>query len=257
VLNPKIKTLAPVREWEFRSRDEEIAYAKEHKIPIDVTKKSPYSIDKNLWGISIECGVLEDPFVEPPEDAFQMTTKVLGTKKPRYIEITFEKGIPVALDGVRREPVTLIMKLNELAGAYGIGRSDMVENRLVGIKSREVYEAPAAMVLVTAHKDLEALTLDRETTHFKEMVALKYADLIYYGLWYTPLKKALDSFIDATQKKVSGVIRMKLEPGNCITVGRKSKESLYKEELATYTEKDTFDQKLAKGFIEIWAMPYK
>lgn len=256
ILNSKIKTIAPVREWEFKSRDAEMCYAHEHNIPIDVTKKSPYSIDKNLWGISIECGVLEDPWQEPPEDAYQMTKKIKNLK-PRYIEIQFDSGIPIDLDGAYMEPVELIGKLNEIGGEYGIGRSDMVENRLVGIKSREIYEAPGATILVAAHKDLEALTLDRETAHFKDAVSLKYAEMVYNGLWFTPLKRALDTFVNETQKKVTGTIKMKLEPSNCITVGRKSPYSLYKESLATYTEKDKFDQKLAKGFIEIWGMPYK
>ncbi|MCX5716272.1 MAG: argininosuccinate synthase, partial [Candidatus Omnitrophica bacterium] len=227
ILDPKIKTIAPVREWEFTSREAEIQYAKKNKIPIDVTKKSPYSIDKNLWGVSIECGVLEDPWTEPPEDAYQLTKGWLKNKKPRYLEIQFDSGVPIELNGAYMEPMEMLEELNKVGAEYGIGRSDMVENRLVGIKSREIYEAPAATILVNAHKDLEALTLDRETTHFKEAVALKYADLIYYGLWYTPLKKALDKFIDETQKTVTGTIRIKLEPGKCATVGRKSKFSLY------------------------------
>lgn len=255
-LNPKIKTIAPVREWEFKSREAEIEYAKRNHIPIDVTKKSPYSIDKNIWGISIECGVLEDPWVEPPEGAYQMTKKAPHIK-PRYIEIHFDSGMPIELDGAYMEPVELIQELNEIGGEYGIGRSDMVENRLVGIKSREVYEAPAAAILTTAHRDMEALTLDREMVHYKDTVSLKYAEMVYYGLWFTPLKKALDKFIDETQKHVTGTIRMRLEPSNCATVGRKSPYSLYKEALATYTEKDRFDPTLAKGFIEIWGMPYK
>lgn len=257
ILDPKIKTIAPVREWEFKSREEEIAYAKEKNIPIDVTRKSPYSIDKNLWGVSIECGILEDPWIEPPQDAYQLTKKAAKGLKPRYIELQFDGGLPTELDGAYMEPAELIAALNELGAQFGVGRADMVENRLVGIKSREVYEAPAATMLITAHKDLEALVLDRETAHFKEAISLKYADLIYYGLWFTPLKKALDKFVDETQKNVTGTIKMRLEPGNCVTVGRKSKYSLYKEDLATYTEKDKFDQKLAKGFIEIWGLPYK
>jgi argininosuccinate synthase len=258
ILDAKIKTIAPVREWEFASREAEIEYAKSKKIPIDVTKKSPYSIDKNLWGISIECGVLEDPWVEPPEDAYQITkARSKVARKPRYIKVHFDKGVPVELDGASMRPVGLINKLNELGSEFGIGRSDMVENRLIGIKSRELYEAPAATILVMAHKDLEALTLDRELTHFKDSISLKYAELIYYGLWYTPLKKALDKFIEETQKTVTGTIRMKLEPGRCSTVGRKSRFSLYKEDMATYTARDRFDQKLAKGFIELWGMPYK
>jgi len=257
ILGPKLKTIAPVREWEFGSREAEIRYAKVNRIPIDVTKKSPYSIDKNLWGISIECGALENPWTEPPENAYQLTKKAPGNKKAKYIEIEFSKGVPVKLNGKGMRPISLIAKLNALGAEYGIGRSDMVENRLVGIKSREVYEAPAAHMLLEAHKDLEALTLDRETAHFKDSVSLKYAELIYYGLWYTPLKKALDGFVNETQKRVSGTIRLKLGPGSCVTVGRKSRYSLYKEYLATYTEKDKFDPKLAKGFIEIWGMPYK
>jgi len=258
VLAPHLKTIAPVREWEFTSREAEIKYANANGIPIDVTKKSPYSIDKNLWGISIECGELEDPWVEPPEGAYQLTKgKLKSKKKPRYIDIHFDSGIPIELDGAYMKPVELLEELNAIGAEFGIGRADMVENRLVGIKSREVYEAPAAAILVPAHKDLESLTLDRELIHFKEVISLKYAELVYYGLWYTPLKNALDKFIDDTQKKVTGTVRIKLESGRCGTVGRKSKFSLYKEALATYTEKDRFDQKLAKGFIEIWGMPYK
>jgi argininosuccinate synthase len=258
ILDPKIRTIAPVREWEFASREAEMEYAKKKKIPIDVTKKSPYSIDRNLWGVSIECGILEDPWKEPPEDAYQLTKgNTKAAKKPKYLEIHFDSGIPVEIDGAYMKPLELLDELNELGADFGIGRSDMVENRLVGIKSREVYEAPAATILVTAHRDLEALTLDRETAHYKDRVSLKYAELVYYGLWYTPLKKALDAFIDQTQKVVTGTIKMKLEPGRCVTAGRKSKNSLYKEALATYTAKDKFDQKLAKGFIEIWALPYK
>jgi len=258
IMAPKLKTIAPVREWEFGSREEEIKYAKANKIPIDVTKKSPYSIDKNLWGVSIECGALEDPWVEPPESAYQLTRgKSTVRKKPRYVDIHFDSGVPIEIDGAYMEPVELIQELNELGAGFGIGRSDMVENRLVGIKSREVYEAPAATILIEAHKALEALTLDRETAHFKETIALKYAELIYYGLWYTPLKTALDRFIDETQKSVTGTVRIKVQPSSCAVVGRESKFSLYKESLATYTDKDKFNQKLAKGFIEIWGMPYK
>ncbi|MCM8782150.1 MAG: argininosuccinate synthase [Candidatus Omnitrophica bacterium] len=258
ILEPKIKTIAPVREWEFGSREDEIRYAQTNKIPIDVTKKTPYSIDKNLWGVSIECGVLENPWIEPPQEAYQLTKhQTKKQKKERYIEIHFEAGIPIKLDGAYMEPVELVNEVNNLGAEFCIGRSDMVENRLVGIKSREVYEAPAATILVAAHKDLEALTLDRETAHFKDVISLKYGEMIYYGLWYTPLKKALDKFVDETQRTVTGIIRMKLESGRCVTVGRKSTFSLYKEALATYTEKDKFDQRLAKGFIEIWGMPYK
>ncbi len=254
-LDPTLKVVAPVREWEFPSREAEMRYAKVNKIPIDVTKKSPYSIDKNLWGMSIECGVLEDPWKEPPKGAYQMTK--VKSKKPQYVNVKFNKGIPAGLNGKKLKPVDVIDRLNRIGGAYGIGRSDLVENRLVGIKSREVYEAPAAYILTEAHKALEALTLDRELAHFKSLVSLKYAELIYYGLWYTPLKEALDKFMDYTQKNVTGTLKLKLEGGSATVVGRKSPYSLYKAELATYSAKDKFNQRLAKGFIELWGLPYK
>ena len=257
-LDSGLKVIAPVREWEFASREAQIRYAKIRSIPIDVTKKSPYSIDKNIWGMSIECGVLEDPWKEPPNDVYQMTKNPSGSsKKAKYVTVSFKRGVPVALNGKKTKPLAIIEALNKAAGEYGIGRSDMVENRLVGIKSREIYEAPAAEVLTKAHKALESLVLDRELTHFKDAVSLKYSELIYYGLWYTPLKEALDKFIDYTQKNVTGTVKIKLEPGSATVVGRKSPHSLYKEELATYSEKDKFDQKLAKGFIELWGLPYK
>ena len=257
-LDSGLKVIAPVREWEFASREAQIRYAKTRSIPIDVPKKSPYSIDKNIWGMSIECGVLEDPWKEPPNDVYQMTKNPSGSsKKAKYVTVSFKRGVPVALNGKKTKPLAIIEALNKAAGEYGIGRSDMVENRLVGIKSREIYEAPAAEVLTKAHKALESLVLDRELTHFKDAVSLKYSELIYYGLWYTPLKEALDKFIDYTQKNVTGTVKIKLEPGSATVVGRKSPHSLYKEELATYSEKDKFDQKLAKGFIELWGLPYK
>ncbi|HQO37630.1 MAG TPA: argininosuccinate synthase [Candidatus Omnitrophota bacterium] len=258
ILDPKLKIIAPVREWEFKSREEEIEYAIKHRIPIDVTKKKVYSIDRNLWGISIEAGILENLDQEPPEDAYIMTKSPTGTSTyPKYIEIAFEKGVPKKLDGKLMGLKPMIKALNQLGGSYGIGRYDMVENRLVGIKSREIYEAPAATILYTAHKELEALTLDREVSHYKEMISLKYADLIYYGLWYSQLKHALDGFINVTQQHVTGSIKLKLFKGTCVAVGRKSPYSMYKKELATYGAEDTFDQKLAEGFIKIWGMPYK
>jgi argininosuccinate synthase len=257
-LDSSLEIWAPVREWEFKSRDEEIEYALRHNIPIDVTKKSPFSIDKNIWGVSVESGVLEDPNVEPPKESFQWTRGAEDRKlKDRIVEIGFEKGEPVSLDGKRLEPLKLIETLNHLGAQYGIGRMDMIENRLVGIKSRETYEAPAATILLQAHKDLESLVLDRELFHYKEGIALKYADLIYYGLWYTPLREALDAFIETTQKRVTGKVRVKLRKFNSHVVGRTSPYSLYKESLATYTEKDKFDQRLAKGFIDLWALPYR
>jgi argininosuccinate synthase len=257
-LDPGLKVLAPVREWELKTREEEIEYAKKNNIPIDTTRKKPYSIDVNLWGISIEGGRLEDPYYEPDEDIYQLTKGVDKAKaKPAYIEIDFKKGVPVKLDGKRYGGVALVLKLAKMAGEAGVGRSDVMENRLVGIKSREIYEAPAAWTLHAAHKALEALVLDRETAHFKEAVALKYAELVYYGLWYTPLKEALDKFVDATQERVNGTVRLKLHKGNCTVVGRKSPDSLYKKELATYGKGDIFDQSLAKGFIDIWGLPYR
>jgi argininosuccinate synthase len=257
-LDSRLEVIAPVREWEFPSRESQIRYALANKIPINVTKKSPYSIDKNLWGMSIECGRLEDPWAEPPKDIYQMTKDPQkAPKRPKYITIEFKKGTPAAINGKPAAALDLIKKLNDAGGEYGIGRADMVENRLVGIKSREIYEAPAAEILFNAHQALESLVLDRELSHFKAGVSLKYAELIYYGLWYTPLREALDSFIGYTQKKVSGSVKVKLEPGKATVVGRKSPHSLYKEELATYSEKDKFDQALAKGFIELWGLPYK
>lgn len=257
ILDPKLKCIAPVRVWEFKTREEEIDYAHKKNIPINVTKKSPYSIDKNVYGMSIECGILEDPWVEPPEDVYQITTSPMkAPNKPTYIEIDFEKGIPKKLNRKSYDSVSLIHKLNEIGGRNGVGRIDMVENRLVGIKSREIYEAPGGVILHTAHQELEALVLDRETFHYKQGVALKYADLIYYGLWETPLKKQLDEYVNKTQERVTGMIRLKLYKGNCTVAGRKSKYSLYKEQLATYGKKDIFDQKLAEGFIKIFGMPY-
>jgi argininosuccinate synthase len=257
ILDPKLEIIAPLRVWEFKSREEEIEYAHLNNIPIDVTKKKPYSIDRNIWGISIEAGVLEDLEQEPPEDAYLITkSPTQMSTYPRYIEIHFEKGIPKKINGKTYRPATLINQLNEIGGLHGIGRSDLVENRLVGIKSREIYEAPAATILYTAHKELESLVLDRELAHFKEIIALKYSELVYYGLWYSPLKAALDGFVNSTQKHVSGSVKLKLFKGSCVAVARKSAYSLYKKELSTYGKEDKFDQKLAEGFIKIWGMPY-
>ena len=223
-----------------------------------MTKKKPYSIDRNIWGISIESGVLEDLEQEPPEDAYMITKA--PAQQPfheKYIEISFEKGVPVKLNGEKTALKDLIPALNEIGGLHGVGRVDMVENRLVGIKSREIYEAPAGAILHTAHKDLESVVLDRELMHFKEMVSQKYAELVYYGLWYSPLKEALDAFVESTQSPVTGVIRLKLFKGTCVVVGRKSANSLYKKELSTYGKHDKFNQQLAEGFIKLWGMPYK
>ena len=257
-LDPSLKVLAPVREWELKTRSEEIEYAKNNLIPIDTTKKKPYSIDVNLWGISIESGKLEDPYHEPDEDIYQLTKGIdKAGGRAVYVEVEFKSGVPVKLNGKAMGGVELITKLAKIAGDAGVGRSDMIENRLVGIKSREIYEAPAGWTLHAAHKALEALVLDRETLHFKDLIAHKYAEMTYYGLWYTPLKCALDKFVDETQKKVNGTVRLKLHKGTCSVVGRKSPDSLYKKELATYEKGDVFDQSLAKGFIELWGLPYK
>lgn len=258
ILGPKLEIIAPVRGWEFKSREEEIEYARIHNIPIDVTKKKPYSIDRNIWGISIEAGILEDLEQEPPEGAYLITKDPnKGSSKPKYLEISFEEGVPKKIDGKTYNLKSLISRLNEIGGLYGIGRSDLVENRLVGIKSREIYEAPAATILYNAHKELENIVLDRETAHFKEIISLKYAELVYYGLWFSTLKMALDSFVSRTQTYVTGSIKLRLSKGNCVAVGRKSVYSLYKKEMSTYGAQDKFDQKLAEGFIKLWGMPYQ
>ena len=257
-LAPDLENLAPLRSWEFKSREEEIDYAAKHNIPILVTKENPYSIDENIWGTAIECGVLEDPMVEPPADAYQHT--VSPEQAPdvaEYVTIDFEKGIPVALNGVVMESVSLVKELNTIGGRNAIGRIDMIENRLVGIKSREVYEAPAGMILHAAHKELERITLDKAVAHYKTHISQEYANLIYNGLWFSPLREALQAFIDKTQEKVTGMVKMKLYKGNTIVSGRKSPYSLYDPELATYTAADQFDHKASEGFIKIYGLPYK
>jgi len=257
-LNPKIKVLVPLREWELKTRDDEIEYAKKHKIPVSITKKNPYSIDTNLYGTSTECGVLEDPWVGPPENAYRwVVAPEKAPNKPVYITIGFERGVPVRLNGRKMSPRRIIEKLNVLGGECGIGRIDMVENRLVGIKSREIYEAPAAVILLSAHREIESLTLDRETMHIKEMLAPRYAELIYYGLWFSTLRESLAAFIDKTQETVTGDVRLKLYKGNCIPVGRRSPYSLYDKSLATYDSGDQFNHEAAKGFIEIFGLPEK
>lgn len=257
LLDPSLEHIAPVRVWEFKTRDEEIDYAKKHKIPVSVTKKSPYSIDINIYGRSIECGILEDPWAEPPEEIYYYTiSPEKAPNKPTYVEIDFKNGTPVSLNSKNYEPLDLIKKLNEIGGNNGVGRVDAIENRLVGIKSREIYENPAGLILYLAHQELESLVLDRETAHYKQLISPKYAQLIYNGLWETPLKKQLDAYINETQRNVTGTVRLKLYKGNCIVTGRKSKFSRYKLNLATYGQKDSFDQKMAEGFLKLWAMPY-
>jgi len=257
-LNPKLQIIAPLREWEFKTREEEIEYAREHNIPVDATKASPYSIDKNIWGIAIEAGILEDAWREPPEDAYVMTRGLDKVPaKPRYVIVEFENGVPVKVDGKRMALVALIEHLNEVAGTYGVGRFDQIENRLVGIKSREVYEAPAAHLLLIAHTELENLVMDREFLHYKKVLSEKYAEMVYYGLWFSPLKQALDAFFANNQKRVTGRIRLKLDRGHCTPVGRESKFSLYHEKLATYSKGDAFDREMAAGFLKLWGLPYE
>lgn len=256
-LNPDLEVLAPVREWKW-SRDEEIDYAQKHGIPITINLDSPYSIDQNLWGRSNECGILEDPWAAPPEGAYDLTNPLEKTPDtPEIIEITFEKGKPTAIDGIQYSLSDLILHLNEVAGQHGVGRIDHVENRLVGIKSREVYECPGAVTLLKAHKELEDLTLVKEVAHFKPIVEQKMAELIYNGLWFSPLKEALDAFLQETQQNVTGVVRVKLFKGHAIVEGRKSPYSLYDENLATYTKADEFDHDAAVGFINLWGLPTK
>ena len=253
-LFPQLKHVAPIREWGL-SREQEIEYAKRHGIPVPVEKKSPYSYDTNLWGKSAEAGPLEDPWVEPPDDVHQWTKDPEeAPQAPAYVEIAFEQGRPVALEGEKLAPAALIGRLNALAGAHGVGRIDMIENRLVGIKSRETYECPAAVVLLAAHREMESLCLERELAHYKRVLELKYSELVYYGLWYSPLRRALDAFMEESQQTVTGTVRIKLHKGNCMAVGRKSPHSLYRYELATYDEADRFDHTAAKGFIQLWGM---
>jgi len=256
-LNPSLKVVAPVREWGM-TRDEEIKYAEENGIPIPVDLDNPFSIDANIWGRACEAGVLEDPWAEAPEAAFDWTNPIeLTPDAAEYVEIEFEQGVPVALNGEKLPLVQLIETLNALGGKHGVGRIDHIENRLVGIKSREVYENPAALILINAHKELEFLTLTREVSQFKTQVEQQMAKIIYEGLWYSPIKPALDAFINETQKTVTGTIRVKLHKGNHTVVGRKSPFSLYNEELATYSKGDAFDHNAAVGFIKIWGLPTK
>jgi argininosuccinate synthase len=257
-LAPELKVLAPLREWEFKSREEEIVYCERHGIPVSATKKNPYSIDENLWGTAIECGILEDPMVEPPQDAYQRTVAPEDApNKATYVSIEFKEGVPTGLNGKKMDGVSLIEELNKIAGANGIGRIDLVENRLVGIKSREVYEAPAAVTLHFAHTELERLTLDKEVFHYKSKLSDDYATLIYNGLWFSPLKKAMDGFINETQKNVTGLVKVRMYKGNLTVGGRTSPYSLYDTQLATYTVDDTFDHSAAEGFIKIYGLPLK
>lgn len=255
---PGLEVIAPVREWELTTRESEIDYAKAKNIPIEQTRKKIYSIDKNLWGISVEGDKLEDPAEEPGLDTFIGVTPVeKAPATPAYVKLVFSKGVPVAIDGKKLSGTEIVQKLNIIAGRHGVGRVDMLEDRLVGIKSREVYEAPASTVLYAAHTALEEMALDRSTRELKNILAQRYSELVYNGLWFTPLRESIDAFVDNTQKVVSGEVVVKLYKGNVTVSSRKSPNSRYKLALATYGEGDVFDQSLAKGFIDLWAMPYK
>jgi len=256
-LNPLLKVIAPWREWTIRSRDDALAYAKAHSVPIS-TSKSQYSRDRNIWHMSHEGSILEDPWAEPEKEMFYTTVAPEeAPNEPQYLTIHFEKGVPVAVDGQALRPVELLTRLNEAGGAHGVGRSDMVENRLVGMKSRGVYETPGGTILYAAHQGLESITLDRETLHYKDVVAQRYAELVYYGQWFTPLREALDAFVAKTQQTVTGAVRLKLYKGSCTVVGRKSPFSLYREDLATFGKDDVYDQRDAAGFINLFGLPLK
>jgi argininosuccinate synthase len=256
-LAPDMGILAPVREWKM-TREEEIIYAKEHNIPIPVSVEKPYSIDESIWGRAIECGVLEDPWTEPPEDIFEWTNGIRDSPEvPEYVEIGFFQGKPISLNGTQMGVLDLVAKLNDIAGNHGVGRIDLIENRLVGIKSREVYEAPAAIVLIKAHQDLESLVMAKDVLHYKKIIEQHYADLLYNGLWFSPLKDALDGFIEKTQETVTGTVKIKLFKGSGVVVGRESPYSLYSTALSTYTKGDEFDHSAAKGFIYVWGLPLK
>ncbi|KAI4453769.1 argininosuccinate synthase [Holotrichia oblita] len=255
---PELKIIAPWRIWNIKSRDEAIDYAEKHGIPVPVTKSRPYSMDRNLWHLSHEGGNLEDAWNEPKDDLLLIcSTLEKASNKAEYVEIDFEKGIPVALNGKKMNGVEIITSLNEIGAKHGIGVTDMVENRLVGMKSRGVYETPGGTILYEAHKELESLTLDRATSHYKDMLAIKFSELVYDGCWYTPLREALSAFVDETQKTVTGTVRLKLYKGNCKPAGVKSPYSLYDMEIATFGKDAVYNQKDAEGFINLFGLPLK
>jgi argininosuccinate synthase len=256
-LAPEMKIVAPAREWNM-TREESIDYAEKHGIPIPISKKSPYSIDLNLWGRSAECGVLEDPSKEPPEDVYGITVNPLkAPDKPEYLEIEFLKGIPVALNGEKLDSISLVEKINEIAGKHGVGRLDQIESRVVGLKSREIYESPVGVLLNLAHDDLEYFTMTKEMKHFKKLIDQKYAELIYNGKWFHPLRVSLDAFLDKSQENLSGTIKLKLFKGQAKVVSRESKYSLYDKSLATYDKGDLFNHNAAVGFIELYGLEMK
>jgi argininosuccinate synthase len=255
-ISPDLTSIAPIRDLAL-TRDKALEYAAEHNLPIAQSKKSPYSVDQNVWGRAVETGFLEDPWNAPIEDLYTYTQDPDVLREPTEVIIKFNQGIPVAIDGVSYSAIEMVKKMNELAGAHGVGRIDIVEDRLVGIKSREIYEAPAGIALIQAHEELENLTLERDVNRFKKGIEDKWATMVYEGLWFSDLKRSLDVFIDHTQKYVSGEIRLKLRGGRAVVTGRRSEQSLYDFNLATYDTGDSFDSSLAKGFIELWALPSK
>ncbi len=257
-LNPKLKVIAPWREWDIKSREDEIDYAQDRKVPITATREKIYSEDRNLWHISHEGGILENPWAEPEESMYVMSVSPeKAPDTPQYVEIEFENGNPIGVDGKKLSPVQVIETLNKIGGAHGVGRVDLVENRLVGMKSRGVYETPGGTLLLTAHRELESLTLDKATLHYKDILAGKYAELVYNGQWFTPLRYAMDAFTDSVQTRVTGTVRLKLYKGNSIIAGRKSPFSLYREDLATFAEDEVYNQKEAEGFINLFGLPNK
>lgn len=256
--NPHLTVIAPWREWAIRSREDALAYAQAHGIPVAATAKKIYSRDRNLWHLSHEGGDLEDPWKEPPEDVYVLTrSPTEAPDEPAYVVISFEHGVPMALDGKPMGPVDLVTTLNRLGGLHGVGRVDLVENRLVGMKSRGVYETPGGTILYIAHQALETLTLDRDTLHYKDLVAQRFAELVYYGQWFTPLREALSAFVAKTQQTVTGDVRVKLYKGTCTVVGRRSPFSLYREDFATFGQDDVYDQREAQGFINLFGLPLK
>jgi argininosuccinate synthase len=255
-LNPRLKVVAPWREWDIRSREDALAYAAAHSIPVTATRKSIYSRDRNIWHISHEGGTLENPWQAPPEDLYMITVRPEDAPgEPAYVTVDFEQGFPVALDGTRLGPVELLTRLNELGGAHGVGRLDLVENRLVGMKSRGVYETPGGTILYAAHQALETICLDRDTMHYKHLVADRFSELVYFGQWFTPLREALWAFVAKTQETVTGAVKVKLYKGNCTHVGCRSPYSLYREEFATFGQDHVYQQSDAQGFINLFGLP--
>lgn len=255
-LAPHLRVIAPWREWHIKSRDEAIEFAEAHGVPVTASKARPYSVDKNLWHCSSEAGILEEIWAEPPHDLYQYTGDPrTAPDEPEYLEIEFEEGRPVGLGGERLDPLALMDRLNAAGGRHGVGRVDMVENRLVGMKTRGVYETPGGTILYTAHRDLEAITVERECAHYKMLIGPRYAELVYYGQWFSPLRQAFDAFVQSTQRTVTGTVRVKLFKGGVMAVGRRSPLSLYDPELATFGEDSVYDQRDAGGFMNLWGLP--